>query len=172
MTCVEKSSDGAWRCGSQLTGCLKNGSHVRKDFVFEFKRVWGQTQTHTHTHAWRVFKRSDSLCADGGREHQWPGLIWFGLVASQPGGGRRGGSLNALCKPSGHTSVLPITPSVIELHTPGRRSAGGFAKTNTCTAAARAHRSGGVGPRVDMNTLRRSISIGRITLKLSSPLLR
>lgn len=117
--------------------------------------VCGGRHTNTHTHAWRAFKRSDSQRWWGqGASVAWFNLIWPGCT--QPGGGQRGRSLNVLCKLSGHTSVLPITLSMIKLHTPDRRTTGGFAKTNKCTAAWRAHRSGGVGAQVDMNTLKRS----------------
>lgn len=66
-----------------------------------------------------IHRDRDSLGADGialgGREHRWPCLIRFSLGCIQP---ERGGRMNVLCKQSGHSSVLPITPDVIKLHTP------------------------------------------------------
>lgn len=78
--------------------------------------------------------------------------------------------MNVLCKHSGHTSVLPITPDVIKLHRltrPLRAHITLITKVNISMLHPQAERSGGVGLCFNMNTRGGHINIYSITLKLS-----
>lgn len=88
--------------------------------------------------------------SSGGREHRWLCLIRFSLDCSRPEGG-----MNVLCKQSGHTSVLPITPDVIKLHSLTRLLGAHITlitKVNISMLHPQAERSGGVGLCFNMNT--------------------
>lgn len=103
--------------------------------------------------------------SSGGREHRWVCLIRFSLDCIRPEGG-----MNVLCKQSGDTSVLPITPDMIKLHSLTRPLGAHITlitKVNISMLHPQAERSGGVGLCFNMNTRGGHINISSITLKLS-----
>lgn len=70
--------------------------------------------------------------------------------------------MHVLCKQSGHTSVLPITPDAIKLHPLARplgASVTPIAKANISMLHSQAKRSEGVGLCFYMNTQRGHINM-------------